>query len=109
MVLDLPFGAMLTAVALVLTSGSCAVGPRPRDVVEAPPLEEVPVPEWPDLGDDLDVASLAEGCAHSLAYLERVPGERAFRFSEEEYKRYRSSKGFKQHAYEPPREETEEE
>ncbi len=71
------------AMAVALLAAAC--GARPP--VTGPPAPgpafvEVPAGAWPELADDGDPAELAAACRGSVAYLERLPGDRVVRFGE---------------------------
>jgi membrane-bound lytic murein transglycosylase A len=69
--------AIAVALGLAVVSG-CPRKPPP------PALAIVPPDRWPELGDDLDPASLDEACTASLAFFDRLPAERVFGFAAEQ-------------------------
>lgn len=74
-------GGLTVAVGVAILLGGCAHTPPakpPSDEI----LELVPESLWPDLVDDLQGLRLAEACAPSVEYLDRVPGDRVFSFGQ---------------------------
>jgi membrane-bound lytic murein transglycosylase A len=65
--------AGLLLLALVL--GGCGGG-KDSSEHQGPALVKLTADEWPELHDDMDLASLQEACAYSLAYLRRTPSKR---------------------------------
>jgi membrane-bound lytic murein transglycosylase A len=76
---------LVAGISLLLGLGGCSLGPKADTVPEPPLLAPVPEAEWPVLEDDLEVDSLVAACQQSLAYLERVPSDRTYRFGDETF------------------------
>lgn len=76
------FVALLQAVALLLVTG-CAW--RPPADKPVPALERLDPRDYPDFADGLFLDNLVYGIDQSLAYLDRVPAERVFRFGDDTY------------------------
>ncbi len=73
----------LLLLVLIMPSG-CAWLPAPAER-PTPALVRLSVDQYPDFSDELFLDNLAYGIGQSLAYLDRVPAERTFRFGEDSY------------------------
>ena len=71
-------------VATLLAASGCTWFQEPLDK-PTPALVRLPVATYPDFSDGLFFDNLVYGINQSLAYLDRVPEERTFRFGDDTY------------------------
>jgi len=78
-----PALAVAIAVAVLLCCFGCGMF-RPQ-IMDGSGLERISSEDYPEFADDMGYDGLEQGILQSLAYLNRLPKDRVFRFGDDEY------------------------
>ena len=75
-------------ICLVLLSPGCEwLIPR-KPYEKLPDLIKLKASQYPDFSDDMDFTGLEESMLESIAYLQKIPGDRKFSFGDDVYNAY---------------------